>query len=63
MLACILNAFIPESPKYYLSQSKYSAARGTLVKIYQKKNTKTSAETFKVSMVMRPIQIIFGYFP
>ncbi|XP_072942426.1 synaptic vesicle glycoprotein 2B-like [Epargyreus clarus] len=45
LLACILYAFLPESPKYYITQNRYDEAREILIKIY-KQNTGKPAETF-----------------
>ncbi|XP_063830429.1 synaptic vesicle glycoprotein 2B-like [Ostrinia nubilalis] len=45
-LAWLLQLFIPESPKYLLTQHKYEEAREILITIY-KENTGKSAETFQ----------------
>ncbi|CAH0401446.1 unnamed protein product [Chilo suppressalis] len=46
LVATILYLFIPESPKYLVTQSKFEEARAILLKIY-KTNTGNSEENFK----------------
>lgn len=51
LITFILYAwFIPESPKYLLTQKKYGEVRNILVKMY-KLNTGKAAETYPVSKI------------
>ncbi|XP_034835279.1 synaptic vesicle glycoprotein 2B-like [Maniola hyperantus] len=45
LTATLLFAFLPESPKYYITQKRYDEARDILIKIY-KQNTRKPADTF-----------------
>ncbi|XP_038211121.1 synaptic vesicle glycoprotein 2A-like [Zerene cesonia] len=46
LLASILYMFIPESPKYLITQHKYNEARSVLIQIYNE-NTGKPVESFK----------------
>ncbi|CAG4947901.1 unnamed protein product [Colias eurytheme] len=46
LCASILYMFLPESPKFYVTQHKYNEARDVLIRVY-KENTGKPAETFK----------------
>ncbi|XP_045777795.1 synaptic vesicle glycoprotein 2B-like isoform X1 [Maniola jurtina] len=46
LLATILYCFLPESPKYYITQQRYDEAREVLIKIYTK-NTGKSVDEFQ----------------
>ncbi|CAH2235318.1 jg5888 [Pararge aegeria aegeria] len=52
LTATILYAFLPESPKYYITQKRYDEARDILVKIY-KQNTGKPADTFPYKNVWK----------
>ncbi|CAK1553072.1 unnamed protein product [Leptosia nina] len=45
-LATVFYAFLPESPKYFVTQHKYDEARAILVQVYEE-NTRKPADTFK----------------
>ncbi|KAL0820157.1 hypothetical protein ABMA28_006091 [Loxostege sticticalis] len=38
LLACFMYIFVPESPKYLISQGKFAEARDTLTRIYRENN-------------------------
>ncbi|CAH0764157.1 unnamed protein product [Diatraea saccharalis] len=46
LTACLLYTFMPESPKYLVTQNKFDESRAILIKIY-KTNTGNSEETFR----------------
>ncbi|XP_013137143.1 PREDICTED: synaptic vesicle glycoprotein 2C-like [Papilio polytes] len=46
LLSFVLYIVLPESPKFYITQNKYTEARHVLLKVY-KMNTGKPAETFK----------------
>ncbi|XP_047525421.1 synaptic vesicle glycoprotein 2A-like isoform X1 [Pieris napi] len=46
LFATILYAFLPESPKYFVTQQRYEEARAVLIQVY-KENTGKSADSFK----------------
>ncbi|XP_052743699.1 synaptic vesicle glycoprotein 2A [Bicyclus anynana] len=52
LTAAGLYAFLPESPKYYVTQKRYDEARDILIKIY-KQNTGKEADTFPYNNVWK----------
>ncbi|CAH2089801.1 unnamed protein product [Euphydryas editha] len=51
-MACFLYTFLPESPKYYITQKRYEDAREILIKIY-KQNTRKPVETYPYANIWK----------